>query len=35
LLRLPKPSEGENGGESRVVSRRARRNGAALSEAPL
>ena len=35
LLRLPKPLEGENGGESRVVSRRARRNGAALSEAPL
>jgi isoamylase len=35
LLRLPKPSEGENGGESRVVSRRARCNGAALSEAPL
>ena len=35
LLRLPKPSEGENGSESRVVSRRARRNGAALSEAPL
>jgi isoamylase len=35
LLRLPKPLEGENGGESRVVSRRARRNGAVLSEAPL
>ena len=35
LLRLPKPLEGENGGESRVVPRRARRNGAALSEAPL
>ena len=35
LLRLPKLLEGENGGESRVVPRRARRNGAALSEAPL
>jgi len=35
LLRLPKPLEGENGGESRIVARRARRNGAALSEAPL
>ena len=33
LLRLPKQAEGENGGENRAVSRRARRNGAALSEA--
>jgi isoamylase len=35
LLRLPKQAEGENGGENRAVSRRARRNGAALSEAAL
>ncbi|HXT54258.1 MAG TPA: hypothetical protein VN826_07125, partial [Candidatus Eisenbacteria bacterium] len=35
VLRLPKPLEGENGAESRVVSRQARRNGAALNEAPL
>ncbi|MGE5853126.1 MAG: glycogen debranching protein GlgX [Deltaproteobacteria bacterium] len=35
VLQLPKPLEGENGGESRVVPRRARRNGVALSEAPL
>jgi len=36
LLRLPKQAEGENGAsEARVVSRRVRRNGAALSEAPL
>jgi len=35
VLRLPKPLEGENGAESRAVSRHARRNGAALNEAPL
>jgi glycogen operon protein len=35
LLRLPKPAEGENGAESRAVSRRARRNGAVVSEAAL
>ena len=35
LLRLPKQAEGENGGENRAVSRRARRNGMAVSEAAL
>jgi hypothetical protein len=35
LLRLPKQMEGENGGENRAASRRARRNGAALNEAAL
>jgi isoamylase len=35
LLRLPKQAEGENGGENRAVSRRARRNGTAVSEAAL
>ena len=36
LLRLPNALEGENGGgEGRAAARRARRNGAALSESPL